>query len=99
MAVLCADNPAAPAVAAFDALLGGFLQRRRRVKEVSTIEPALNKSDFDDLSGRVSSDSGSTSPVGRRQRRQRDQGKAIRHHRNCRQRYLQQSYCRTRHSL
>ncbi|WAO92960.1 Guanylate kinase-like domain-containing protein [Fusarium falciforme] len=55
MAVLCADNPAAPAVAAFDALLRGLLTEAERVKEVSTIEPALNKSDFDDLSGRVSS--------------------------------------------
>ncbi|KAM6526359.1 hypothetical protein FSOLCH5_002475 [Fusarium solani] len=55
MAVLGADNPAAPAVAAFDALLRELLAEAERVKEVSTIEPALNKSDFDDLSGRVSS--------------------------------------------
>ncbi|KAI8661676.1 Guanylate kinase-like domain-containing protein [Fusarium keratoplasticum] len=55
MAVLGADNPAAPAVAAFDALLRGLLTEAERVKEVPTIEPALNKSDFDDLSGRVSS--------------------------------------------
>ncbi|KAI8662719.1 Guanylate kinase-like domain-containing protein [Fusarium sp. Ph1] len=55
MAVLGADNPAAPAVAAFDALLRGLLAEAEGVKEVSTIEPALNKSDFDDLSGRVSS--------------------------------------------
>lgn len=53
MAVLGADNPAAPAVAAFDALLRELLAEAERVKEVSTIEPALNKSDFDDLSGRV----------------------------------------------
>ncbi|KAL2680781.1 hypothetical protein Neosp_008384 [[Neocosmospora] mangrovei] len=55
MAVLGADNPAAPAVAAFDALLQELLTEAERVKEVSTIEPALSKSDFDDLSGRVSS--------------------------------------------
>ncbi|RSL39349.1 hypothetical protein CEP53_014120 [Fusarium sp. AF-6] len=55
MAVLGADNPAAPAVAAFDALLRELLAEAEKVKEVSTIEPALSKSDFDDLSGRVSS--------------------------------------------
>lgn len=55
MAVLGADNPAAPAVAAFDALLRELLTEAESVKEVSTIEPALSKSDFDDLSGRVSS--------------------------------------------
>ncbi|KAJ4309448.1 hypothetical protein N0V84_011497 [Fusarium piperis] len=63
MAVLGADNPAAPAVAAFDALLRELLAEAENVKDVSTIEPALNKSDFDDLPGRVSSTAAQLPPL------------------------------------
>ncbi|KAM5345520.1 hypothetical protein ACJ41O_011382 [Fusarium nematophilum] len=55
MAVLDAGNPTAPAVAAFTTLLQGLLEQALKAKQTFTIEPALNKSDFDDVSGRVSS--------------------------------------------
>ncbi|KAF5634419.1 hypothetical protein F25303_8755 [Fusarium sp. NRRL 25303] len=48
------DNPAAPAMAAFTTLLKEFLSQAETVKPTSAIEPALRKSDFDDVSGRVS---------------------------------------------
>ncbi|KAF5535591.1 nuclear matrix p84 [Fusarium mexicanum] len=48
------DNPAAPAIAAFTTLLEEFLSQAETAKRTSAIEPALRKSDFDDLSGRVS---------------------------------------------
>ncbi|KAF5587364.1 nuclear matrix p84 [Fusarium subglutinans] len=48
------DNPAAPAIAAFTTLLEEFLSQAETAKPTSAIEPALRKSDFDDLSGRVS---------------------------------------------
>lgn len=48
------DNPAAPAIAAFTTLLEEFLSQAETAKPTSAIEPALRKSDFDDVSGRVS---------------------------------------------
>ncbi|KAK2476643.1 hypothetical protein H9L39_11867 [Fusarium oxysporum f. sp. albedinis] len=48
------DNPAAPAITAFTTLLEEFLSQAETAKPTSAIEPALRKSDFDDLSGRVS---------------------------------------------
>ncbi|CCT71379.1 related to nuclear matrix protein p84 [Fusarium fujikuroi] len=48
------DNPAAPAIAAFTTLLKEFLSQAEAAKPTSAIEPALRKSDFDDVSGRVS---------------------------------------------
>ncbi|KAF4485684.1 nuclear matrix p84 [Fusarium agapanthi] len=48
------DNPAVPAIAAFTTLLEEFLSQAETAKPTSAIEPALRKSDFDDLSGRVS---------------------------------------------
>ncbi|KAJ4264774.1 hypothetical protein NW762_005017 [Fusarium torreyae] len=54
MAAQDTDNPAAPAIAAFEALLEEFLSQAETAKQTSTIEPALSKSDFEDLSGRVS---------------------------------------------
>lgn len=53
MAAQDADNPAAPAIAAFTTLLEDFLSQAETSKQTSTIEPALRKSDFDDLSGRI----------------------------------------------
>lgn len=54
MAAQDTDNPAAPAIAAFTTLLEGFLSQAETAKSSSTVDPALRKSDFDDLSGRVS---------------------------------------------
>ncbi|CAM1502847.1 Fc.00g076230.m01.CDS01 [Cosmosporella sp. VM-42] len=54
MPALDMDNPGVPAVATFGSLLEQLLQQAATAKTVSTIEPALNKSDFDDLSNRVS---------------------------------------------
>ena len=54
MAAQDTDNPAAPAIAAFTTLLEEFLSQAETAKQTSTIEPALSKSDFEDLSGRVS---------------------------------------------
>ncbi|WKT48945.1 Guanylate kinase/L-type calcium channel beta subunit [Fusarium oxysporum f. sp. vasinfectum] len=48
------DNPAALAITAFTTLLEEFLSQAETAKPTSAIEPALRKSDFDDLSGRVS---------------------------------------------
>jgi hypothetical protein len=48
------ENPAAPAIVAFTTLLEEFLSQAETAKQTSAIEPALRKSDFDDLSGRVS---------------------------------------------
>ncbi|KAI1010209.1 hypothetical protein LB503_013186 [Fusarium chuoi] len=48
------DNPATPAIAAFTTLLEEFLSQAETAKPTSAIEPALRKSDFDDVSGRVS---------------------------------------------
>jgi THO complex subunit 1 len=53
MAVQNTDNPAAPAIAAFTTLLEDFLSQAETAKLSSTVDPALCKSDFDDLSGRV----------------------------------------------
>ncbi|KAF5023242.1 hypothetical protein F66182_4694 [Fusarium sp. NRRL 66182] len=54
MAAQDAANPAAPAIAALTNLLEKLLSHAETAKQTTTIEPALNKSDFDDLSGRVS---------------------------------------------
>ncbi|KAF4333831.1 nuclear matrix p84 [Fusarium beomiforme] len=54
MAAQDIDNPAAQAIAAFTGLLEELLSQAETVKPTSAIEPALRKSDFDDLSGRVS---------------------------------------------
>ncbi|KAF4441499.1 hypothetical protein F53441_12012 [Fusarium austroafricanum] len=54
MAAQATDNPAASAIAAFTTLLEEFLSQAESAKQASAIEPALRKSDFDDLSGRVS---------------------------------------------
>ncbi|KAF5672866.1 hypothetical protein FHETE_3585 [Fusarium heterosporum] len=54
MAAQDTDNPAAPAIAAFSTLLQDFLSQAETAKSSPTIDPALRKSDFDDLSGRVS---------------------------------------------
>ncbi|KAF4979392.1 hypothetical protein FZEAL_4395 [Fusarium zealandicum] len=54
MAALDTANPAAPVVGAFAVLLQELLSQAEKAKQEHTIEPALNKSDFDDLSGRVS---------------------------------------------
>lgn len=53
MAVQDTDNPAAPAISAFTILLDDLLSQAERSKQSATIEPALRKSDFDDLSGRI----------------------------------------------
>ncbi|RGP70514.1 nuclear matrix p84 [Fusarium longipes] len=53
MAAQDTDNPAAPAIAAFTTLLEDFLSQAERSKQTAAIEPALRKSDFDDLSGRI----------------------------------------------
>ncbi|KAJ3532200.1 hypothetical protein NM208_g8548 [Fusarium decemcellulare] len=55
MAALDADNPATPAVATFTTLLQELLSQAEKTKQTSTIEPGLNKSDFENLSGRVAS--------------------------------------------
>ena len=43
-----------PAVAAFQGLLSELLQQARVVKPVTTIEPSLKKSDFENLQARLS---------------------------------------------
>ncbi|KAI5460006.1 THO complex subunit 1 transcription elongation factor-domain-containing protein [Mariannaea sp. PMI_226] len=48
------DNAAVPAVASCASLLEDLLRQAEASKTTNTIEPALNKSDFDDLSGRIS---------------------------------------------
>ena len=53
MAVQDTDNPASQAIAAFTTLLEHFLSEAEASKQTSAIEPALRKSDFDDLSGRI----------------------------------------------
>ncbi|CEI68729.1 hypothetical protein FVEN_g7986 [Fusarium venenatum] len=53
MAAQDTDNPAAPAISAFTTLLEDLLSQAERSKQSATIEPALRKSDFDDLSGRI----------------------------------------------
>ncbi|KAH8686704.1 THO complex subunit 1 transcription elongation factor-domain-containing protein [Ilyonectria robusta] len=54
MPALDMDNPGVPAVATSVSLLKELLEQAEKVKQTSTIEPALNKSDFDDITGRVS---------------------------------------------
>ncbi|KPM46275.1 hypothetical protein AK830_g339 [Neonectria ditissima] len=54
MPALDMDNSRIPAVATARALLEELLQQAGDVKQATTIDPALNKSDFEDLSGRVS---------------------------------------------
>ncbi|KAH7160074.1 THO complex subunit 1 transcription elongation factor-domain-containing protein [Dactylonectria estremocensis] len=54
MPALDMDNPGVPAVATSVSLLEELLGQAEKVKQASTIEPALNKSDFDDIPGRVS---------------------------------------------
>ncbi|KAL6913165.1 hypothetical protein ACHAP8_004453 [Fusarium lateritium] len=53
MAAQDTDNPAAPAISAFTTLLEDLLSQAERTKQSATIEPALRKSDFDDLPGRI----------------------------------------------
>lgn len=53
MPSLEAESHGIPAVAAFKTLLDEVLQRARTVKQSSSIEPALNKSDFEDLQTRL----------------------------------------------
>ncbi|RBR09626.1 uncharacterized protein FIESC28_09774 [Fusarium coffeatum] len=53
MAVQDTDNPASQAIATFTTLLEHFLSEAETSKQTSAIEPALRKSDFDDLSGRI----------------------------------------------
>lgn len=54
MPALDMDNPGVPAVATSVSLLKELLEQAGKVKQTSTIEPALNKSDFNDIAGRVS---------------------------------------------
>ncbi|RGP63371.1 nuclear matrix p84 [Fusarium sporotrichioides] len=53
MAAQDTDNPAAPAISVFTTLLEDLLSQAERSKQTATIEPALRKSDFDDLAGRI----------------------------------------------
>lgn len=65
MPALEVDDKGVPAVSAFASLLNDLLDEASVAKQTATIEPALNKSDFDDLSHRVSSalpDVGETQP-------------------------------------
>ncbi|PHH91940.1 hypothetical protein CDD83_9656 [Cordyceps sp. RAO-2017] len=54
MPALDSENPGVPAVASAGALLSQLLNEASRAKPISTIEPALNQSDFENLFGRVS---------------------------------------------
>ncbi|KAF7543394.1 hypothetical protein G7Z17_g10770 [Cylindrodendrum hubeiense] len=54
MPALDMDNPGVPAVATSLSLLQELLEQAENAKQTSTIEPALNKSDFDDISSRAS---------------------------------------------
>lgn len=55
MPALDEGNSGVAAVATFGHLLEQLLEQAATVKTTTTIEPALKKSDFDDLSGRVAS--------------------------------------------
>jgi len=44
-----------PAVDSFGELLKELLQRAEEVKQTTTVEPSLNKSDFNELLGRIES--------------------------------------------
>lgn len=53
MPALQIDDAGVPDVASFGTLLNKLLVEAEAVKKVTTIEPALQKSQFDDLTGRV----------------------------------------------
>lgn len=54
MTALNDENAGVATVASFRSLLSALLDEASAVKQASTVEPALNKSDFEDLLGRVS---------------------------------------------
>lgn len=68
MPALDGDNPGVAAVAAFASLLRELLEEATVAKTTFDIEPALNKSDFDDITNRVLSAvaqaSGPEEPIG-----------------------------------
>lgn len=47
------EDPVIPGVSAVHSLLEELLQHAETIKQTAAIEPALVKSDFDDLSGRL----------------------------------------------
>jgi len=53
MPSLEADSYGVPAVATVESLLTTFLARAGEIKPANSIEPALKKSDFDDLPGQI----------------------------------------------
>lgn len=53
MPALDVQNPGVPAVAKVGSLLARLLDEAARVKETATIEPALKKADFNDISNRI----------------------------------------------
>lgn len=55
MPALDKGNPGVNAVATFSDLLEQLLEQAATAKTTATVEPALKKSDFDDLPGRVAS--------------------------------------------
>ncbi|POR37139.1 THO complex subunit 1 [Tolypocladium paradoxum] len=54
MPALDVENPGVPAVASVEKLLEDLLDEASLAKQTSTVEPALNASDFKDLSNRIS---------------------------------------------